>query len=191
MESKNRCEWVPLSDQLYMEYHDKEWGTPEHSDKKLFESLILQGAQAGLSWKTILYKRDNFRIAYDYFDPVKISKFDGRRVNELMQNRGIIRNKLKIMAAVENSKAFLRVQNEFGSFDEYIWKFVNYETLQNSWYDIKQIPAMSHESAAMSKDLYNRGFRFVGSTICYAYMQAMGMVNDHTTACYRHSELRE
>ncbi len=191
MESKKRCEWVTLSDPLYLEYHDNEWGTIEHSDKKLFESLIFQGFQAGLSWKTILYKRKNFIIAYDYFDPVKISQFNNQKVNELLQNRGIIKNKLKIIASVENAKAFLKIQKEFGSFDEYIWKFVNYKTIQNAWDNVKQIPSMSNESNAMSKDLYKRGFRFVGPTICYAYMQANGMVNDHTTTCYRHGELAE
>lgn len=189
MDEKTRCDWTSLSDPLYLEYHDKEWGTPEHSDPKLFELLILEGAQAGLSWRTILNKRENFRSAYANFDPVKISEFRFERIEELLQNPGIIRNRLKINAAIQNSKAVLKIQKEFGTFDEYIWQFVEHQTRQNAWNSIGQVPATSSESDAMSLELQKRGFKFVGSTICYSFMQATGMVNDHTTNCFRYGEL--
>jgi DNA-3-methyladenine glycosylase I len=183
-----RCKWS-VSDPLYNKYHDKEWGVPVHNDRKLFEMIILDGAQAGLSWLTILKKRENYRKAFDNFDPKKVAKYDKRKVNQLLKNDGIIRNKLKVEAAVTNAKAFLKVQNEFGTFDKYIWKFVNGKAIVNSWKELKEIPAFTKESDAMSKDLKQRGFKFVGSTICYAFMQAAGLVNDHTIDCFRYKEL--
>ncbi len=184
-----RCQWCG-DDQLYVEYHDKEWGVPVHNDKKLFEMLILEGAQAGLSWITILRKRKNYRKALDNFDPVKIAKYDSKKVKELLKNEGIIRNRLKIAATITNAKAFLKVKKEFGSFDKYIRQFFNGKTIINKCKDLKNIPAKTKESDAMSKDLKKRGFKFVGSTICYAFMQAVGMVNDHTTDCFRYKELK-
>jgi len=182
---KTRCQWAG-NDPLYQEYHDKEWGIPVHDDRKLFEMLILEGAQAGLSWITILRKRENYRIAFDNFDAKKIAKYDSKKVKQLLQNEGIIRNRLKINAAIINAKLFLEVQKESGSFDKYIWKFVNDKPIINRWKNLKEIPAKTKESDAMSKDLKKRGFKFVGSTICYAFMQAVGMVNDHTIDCFRY-----
>jgi len=182
---KTRCQWAG-NDPLYQEYHDKEWGIPVHDDRKLFEMLILEGAQAGLSWITILRKRENYRIAFDNFDAKKIAKYDSKKVKQLLQNEGIIRNRLKINAAIINAKLFLEVQKESGSFDKYIWKFVNDKPIINRWKNLKEIPAKTKESDAMSKDLKKRGFKFVGSSICYAFMQAVGMVNDHTIDCFRY-----
>jgi DNA-3-methyladenine glycosylase I len=186
--SKIRCKWAG-EDPLYCDYHDKEWGKPVHDDQLLFEFLILEGAQAGLSWITILRKRENYRKAFDNFDPNVMVNYTPEKVDELMQNEGIIRNKLKINSAIKNAKAFLEVQKEFGSFDKYIWSFTDGKTIQNSWKDMSEVPASTPESEAMSKNLKKRGFKFVGPTICYALMQATGMVNDHTTNCFRHKEV--
>ena len=180
---KKRCAWA--NNELAILYHDEEWGVPVHDDRLLFEFLILEGAQAGLSWNTILNKRNNYRRAFDGFDPKRVAKYDRRKVKELLADAGIVRNKLKIAAAIENAKAFLRVQDEFGSFDRYIWQFVGGKPRLNKWRSLKQVPAHTAESDAMSKDLRTRGFKFVGSTICYAFMQAVGMVNDHTVDCFR------
>lgn len=184
-----RCEWVPNGDPIYRDYHDREWGVPVHDDRLLFEFLILEGAQAGLSWATILKKRENFRAAFDHFDPKKIASYDERKVASLLANPGIIRNKLKIAAAIRNAQAFLEVQAFYGSFDAYIWQFVEGKPLVNHWKSLKGIPAHTPLSDAMSKDLKQRGFKFVGSTICYAFMQAVGMVNDHTVDCFRYQEI--
>jgi len=172
-----------------MEYHDNEWGVPVHDDRKLFEMLILEGAQAGLSWITILKKRENYRKAFDNFDPTTIARYDARKKRQLLRNEGIVRNRLKIDAAIGNAKACLAVQREFGSFDAYIWQFVGTKPKQNHGKSLKEIPTKTSASEAMSKDLKKLGFRFVGPTICYAFMQAVGMVNDHITACYRHHQL--
>jgi DNA-3-methyladenine glycosylase I len=185
---KPRCAWS-ASDPLYIAYHDHEWGVPLHDDKRLFEMLTLEGAQAGLSWITILKKRENYRKAFDNFDPRKIAKYDARKVRELLQNEGIVRNKLKIAATISNAKAFLDVQKKIGSFDKYIWQFVGGRPIKNKRESLKDIPPTTPESDAMSKDLKKRGFRFVGSTICYAFMQATGMVNDHVIWCFRHKEV--
>jgi len=190
---KTRCAWLDHSGkatELDIKYHDEEWGVPVHDDRLLFEFLILEGAQAGLSWTTILKKRDDYRKAYDNFDPKKITKYTEAKQKKLLQNPGIVRNRLKVAASVTNAKAFLEVQKEFGSFDAYIWEFVGNNTIQNSWKSANQIPATTQESDAMSKDLKKRGFKFVGPTICYAFMQATGMVNDHTTDCFRYRELK-
>lgn len=181
----SKCAWAS-SDPLYQKYHDEEWGVPVHDDRKLFEMLILEGAQAGLSWITILRKRENYRKAFNNFDAKKIAKYDSKKVKELLQNEGIVRNKLKIAAAIQNAKCFLEIQKEFGSFDKYIWQFVNGKQITNKWKSLKEIPAKTKESDAMGKDLKKRGFKFVGSTICYAFMQAVGMVNDHTVDCFRY-----
>ncbi|MFC1538174.1 DNA-3-methyladenine glycosylase I [Candidatus Latescibacterota bacterium] len=186
--TKIRCQWA-CENKLYIDYHDTEWGVPVHDDRLLFEFLILEGMQAGLSWLTVLKKRDNYRIAFDKFEAEKIARYDSKKIAELLGNEGIIRNRLKIGAAIENAGVFLEVRREFGSFDRYIWDFVNGDTIQNSWNDIHEIPPETKESAAMSKDLKKRGFRFVGPTICYAFMQAVGMVNDHIIGCFRYSEL--
>jgi len=170
-------------------YHDKEWGVPVHDDRLLFEFLILEGAQAGLSWSTILNKRDNYRKAFDNFDAQKIAKYDSRKIKKLLADPGIVRNKLKVSAAVQNAKAFLAVQKEFGNFDAYIWSFVNNQPIRNNFKKMKDVPARTPESDAMSKDLLNRGFKFVGSTICYAFMQGVGMVNDHIADCFRHDQI--
>lgn len=183
----SRCQWVG-SDTLYQKYHDEEWGVPVHDDRKLFEMLILEGAQAGLSWITILRKRENYKKAFDNFDAKKIAKYDSKKIKELLNNEGIVRNKLKINAAVINAKLFLDIQKEFGSFDQYIWQFVNYKTIINHWKNLKELPPKTKESDAMSKDLKKHGFKFVGSTICYAFMQAVGMVNDHSTNCFRYKK---
>ncbi len=185
---KTRCQWCG-DDPLYVKYHDEEWGLPLHDDRKLFEFLILDGAQAGLSWITILRKRENYRNAFDDFDPEKIAAYNEKKINELLNNSGIVRNKLKINAAVENAKVFRKVQKEFGTFDKYIWRFVNNKPINNRWKSIGEIPSTSKESEIMSKDLKKCGFKFVGSTICYAFMQAAGMVNDHIIDCFRYSEI--
>ena len=184
-----RCEWASVDDPLYLEYHDKEWGVPIHDDRVLFEFLTLEGAQAGLSWGTILRKRDNFRRAFAGFDPRTVARFGRGDVSRLLGDAGIIRNKLKIQSAIQNAKAFLEVQKEFGSFDSYSWRFVGGKPKVNKWRTQKEIPATTSESEALSKDLLSRGFRFVGPTICYAHMQATGMVNDHLTSCFRYKEL--
>jgi len=171
-----------------IEYHDKEWGVPVHDDRVLFEFLILEGAQAGLSWETILNKRENYRRAFDRFDAAKIARYDGKKVRSLMADAGIVRNKLKIASTISNAKAFLEIQKEFGSFDRYIWQFVGGKPRINRWKSSQRLPALTPESDAMSKDLKKRGFRFVGSTICYAFMQATGMVNDHSSDCIRRGE---
>lgn len=184
-----RCPWAKETNPLYMAYHDEEWGLPVHDDRLLFEFLILEGAQAGLSWETILNKRQNYRKAFAMFDPKKVAKFDLKKQRELLKNPGIVRNRLKIAAAIQNAKAFLQVQKEFGSFDAYIWRFVNGRPIVNSWSDFKKIPPRTAESDAMSKDLKKRGFKFIGSTICYAFMQAVGMVNDHLVGCFRYRKV--
>lgn len=179
-----RCEWCG-NDPLYIAYHDHEWGIPVHDDPKLFEMLILEGAQAGLSWITILRKRDSYRAAFDGFDPLKVAAYDEAKVAALLVNPGIVRNRLKINAAIQNAQAFLAVQAEFGSFDTYIWQFVGGRPLVNHWTRLADIPAQTPEAEAMSKDLKKRGFKFVGPTICYAFMQATGLVNDHVVNCFR------
>ncbi len=184
-----RCEWVPADNPLYVAYHDQEWGLPVHDDRLLFEFLILEGAQAGLSWLTILKKRENYRKAFDNFDPNKVANYGEEKVAELLENAGIIRNRLKIRAAITNAQCFLKIQKEFGTFDNYMWQFVNGETKKNSWKSIAEIPTKTAESDAMSKDLKKRGFKFIGSTICYAHMQAVGMVNDHTVDCFRYNQV--
>jgi DNA-3-methyladenine glycosylase I len=181
-----RCQW-PRTD-LSISYHDEEWGVPRHDDRTLFEFLILEGAQAGLSWETILKKRENYRQAFDNFDAGLVAQYDQRRVNRLLADPGIIRNELKIKAAIENARAFLAVQEEFGSFDLYVWRFVGGRPIKNRWV-LAEIPAHTVESDAMSKDLKRRGFKFVGTTICYAFMQAIGMVNDHEKDCFRYKEI--
>jgi DNA-3-methyladenine glycosylase I len=185
---KTRCAWAgDLA--LMIAYHDREWGVPLHDDQGLFEFLILEGAQAGLSWATILKKRDNYRQAFADFDPRQVARFDVAKMQELLGDPGIIRNRLKVNAAVTNAQALLNVQDEFGSFDAYIWQFAEGKPIQNRWKSLAEIPSQTAESEAMSKDLKRRGFKFVGPTICYAFMQAVGMVNDHTTDCYRYREL--
>lgn len=183
-----RCAWA--RDPLSIRYHDEEWGVPQHRDRVLFEFLILEGAQAGLSWSTILNKRAAYRRAFDRFDPRKVAAFDEARIARLLQDEGIVRNRLKIRGAVRNAQAFLAVQKEFGSFDRYIWNFAGGHALQNGWRQLGQIPARTDASDAMSRDLRKRGFTFVGSTICYAFMQATGMVNDHLVDCFRYRQLR-
>ena len=181
---KVRCTWCG-TDPLYVSYHDTEWGVPSHDDRHLFEMLILEGAQAGLSWSTILKKRENYRKAFDNFNVKKVSQYDSKKVNALLNDAGIVRNKLKIAATIQNAKAFLEVQKEFGSFDKYIWQFVNHKQKKNTIKDMKDLVAKTPESDAMSKDLLKRGFKFVGSTICYAFMQAVGMVDDHFVGCFK------
>ncbi len=184
-----RCAW-PGDDPIMIAYHDVEWGVPVHDDRVHFEYIILDGAQAGLSWKTVLHKRNGYRDAFANFDPEVVAHYDEQKIEALLQDPSIIRNRLKVAGAVKNARAFLTVQEEFGSFNEYIWQFVDGEPIHNTWKDMSRIPAESPEARAMSKDLKARGFTFVGPTICYAYMQAAGMVNDHTINCFRHSELR-
>ncbi|MEO8128648.1 MAG: DNA-3-methyladenine glycosylase I [Bryobacteraceae bacterium] len=181
--TKTRCRWA--SNELSIPYHDQEWGVPQHDDRVLFEFLILEGAQAGLSWDTILKKRENYRAAFHSFDPQRVSKYSDRDVTRLLNDSGIVRNRLKIASAIGNAKLFLEVQKEFGSFDKYIWGFVGGKPRINGWKSHDHLPASTPESDAMSRDLKKRGFRFVGTTICYAFMQATGMVNDHTTDCFR------
>lgn len=180
-----RCEWCG-DDPLYIDYHDHEWGVPLHDDRKLFEMLILEGAQAGLSWITILRKRENYRNAFDNFEPEKVARYDHGKVDDLLANPGIVRNKLKVNAAIQNAHALLAVQHEFGSFDSYIWQFVDGQPKRNKFKALQEIPAKTAESQAMSKALLKRGFKFVGPTICYAFMQAVGMVNDHVAGCFRY-----
>jgi DNA-3-methyladenine glycosylase I len=183
-----RCAWAG-TDPLYVAYHDDEWGAPVHDDRTLFEFLILEGAQAGLSWSTILKKRENYRQAFDHFHARKIARYDALKIARLLSDPGIVRNRRKIEAAIQNARAFLAVQREFGSFDAYLWQFVGGRPKQNAWQTLDQIPAQTPESVAMSKDLVKRGFRFVGPTICYALMQAVGMVNDHVESCFRYREI--
>jgi len=185
---KIRCGWAG-SDPLYCHYHDDEWGVPVHDDRLLFEFLILEGAQAGLSWITILKKREAYRLAFSNFDPAAVAAFDDEKVLELLSNAGIVRNRLKIASALTNARAFLDVQKEFGSFDRYIWSFTGGVTLQNCWGGLADVPVSTAEAERMSRELKKRGFRFVGPTICYAFMQAVGMVNDHTLDCFRRAEL--
>ena len=182
-----RCAWA--RNDLATQYHDREWGVPLHDDRAFFEFLILEGAQAGLSWDTILRKRDNYRLAFDRFDPKKVARYDRRKVKALLGNEGIVRNRLKISSAIENAKAFLAVQEEFGSFDRYIWRFVGGKPRVNGWKTIGRVPSRTAESDAMSQDLKQRGFKFVGSTICYAFMQATGLVNDHVVDCFRYRQV--
>ena len=185
-----RCEW-PAEDELMIRYHDEEWGVPVHDDRKLFEFMVLDGAQAGLSWSTVLKKRENYREAFDNFDPKLVAEYNEGKIEELMSNSGIIRNRRKIEGAIKNARAFLEVQKEFGSFDKYIWEFVGGKPIVNSWRTLSQIPATSPESDVMSKDLKRRGFTFVGTTICYAFMQAAGMVNDHVVECFRYAQIND
>jgi len=182
-----RCAWArnPLS----IAYHDQEWGVPVHNDRTLFEFLILEGAQAGLSWDTILQKRERYRAVFDRFDPKKVARYDARKVRSLLGDPGIVRNRLKVKSAIENARSFLRVQEEFGSFDRYVWQFVDGRPHVNRWKAMKQVPARSETSDALSKDLKKWGFNFVGTTICYAFMQAVGMVNDHLVGCFRHEQV--
>jgi DNA-3-methyladenine glycosylase I len=186
--TRQRCAWIG-NDPLYCTYHDREWGVPLHDDRALFEFLLLEGAQAGLSWITILRKRANYRAAFDGFDAQCIARYDANKIESLLQNPGIVRNRFKIEAAVNNAQRFLEVQAEFGSFDAFIWQFVGGQPIQNAWRSLDKVPASTPESDAMSKELKRRGFKFVGSTICYAHMQATGMVNDHVTGCFRYREL--
>jgi len=186
--TKQRCGWAG-EDPLYVAYHDQEWGVPLHDDRKLFEFLVLEGAQAGLSWITILRKRENYRAAFDGFDPEQVARYDRRKVRKLLANPGIIRNRLKIEAAITNARAYLAVQEEWGGFDPYLWRFVDGRPKLNAWKSLKQLPARTKVSDRLSKDLISRGFKFVGSTICYAHMQAVGMVNDHLVDCFRHREV--
>jgi DNA-3-methyladenine glycosylase I len=187
--SHKRCHWA--SSALNIPYHDQEWGVPLHDDAKLFELLILEGAQAGLSWDTILQKRARYREVFDRFDPEKVARYDKKKVRQLLADAGIIRNRLKIDSTISNARSFLKIQEEFGSFDAYIWRFVDGRPKQNAWKTHQRVPARTAESDAMSKDLKKRGFRFVGSTICYAFMQATGMVNDHVVNCFRYQELKK
>jgi DNA-3-methyladenine glycosylase I len=186
---KHRCEWCG-DDPSYISYHDLEWGVPAHDDVHLYEMLVLEGAQAGLSWLTILRKRENYRKAFARFEPEVVAAYSEDDVQRLLADAGIVRNRLKIESAVRNARAFLNVQEEYGSFDSYIWRYVDHSPLQSSWSSLAEVPARTEHSDAMSKDLKRRGFNFVGSTICYAFMQAVGMVNDHTVYCYRHDEIR-
>jgi len=187
--ARTSCEW-PGSDPLMMQYHDEEWGTPVHDDRKHFEFLILEGAQAGLSWRTILYRRDEYRRAYAGFDPERVAAYGKREVRRLLADSGIIRNRLKVEASIRNARAFLELQRAFGSFDAYVWRFVGGRPKRNAWRSLKQLPATTPESDALSRDLKQRGFAFVGSTIIYAHMQAVGMVNDHLVHCFRYRHLR-
>lgn len=186
---KPRCAWVPSQDPLYQVYHDTEWGVPVYDDKKIFEFLVLESAQAGLSWITILRKRENYRIAFADFDPTKVAQFTPAKVQALLVNPGIIRNRLKIEAAINNAKCYLKIQQAFGTFAHYIWSFVDHKPVKNNWHSIKEVPAKTAIAEALSKDLKKRGFKFLGPTIIYSHMQATGMVNDHTVDCFRHKEL--
>ena len=189
METLTRCSWVPLNKPLYVKYHDEEWGLPVHEDRKLFEFLLLESTQAGLSWYLILRKRENFRMAFNQFEPQKIASYTHDKIEELLHNKGIIRNRRKIEATITNAKVFLHIQKEFGSFDIFIWKFVNGTPILNHWETEQQIPSKTTLSTIISKELRNRGFKFVGATTIYAYMQAIGMVNDHLVHCFRHTEV--
>ncbi len=185
-----RCDWCG-DDNLYLRYHDKEWGVPVHSDRKLFEFLILEGVQAGLSWITVLRKRPAYREAFDRFDFIKVANFNQRKIDTLLKNRGLVRNRLKMQAAVKNARAFIEVREEFGTFNRFIWQFTDGETIHNRFRSMQEVPANTPISDAMSKELKRRGFTFVGSTICYAFMQATGMVNDHLVDCYRYQQLKQ
>ena len=189
MDDVRRCDWA--KGELYIEYHDTEWGVPVHDDRTLFEFLILEGAQAGLSWITILKKRPAYRKAFDHFDPARVARYGAKQVQALLADEGIVRNRLKIESAVRNAGAFLAVQEKFGTFDRYVWGFVGGKPRQNAWRSLREVPATTPESDALSKDLRRRGFRFVGPTVCYAFMQAVGLVNDHVVGCFRHAELVE
>jgi DNA-3-methyladenine glycosylase I len=189
VDEPRRCGWAPIGVPNYLAYHDEEWGVPVHDDARLFEMLVLEGAQAGLSWSTILNKRDGYRKAFAGFDPAKVARFTPAKVESLLQDRGIVRNRLKVEAAVANAKATLAVQRELESLDVYLWSFVGGEPIVNRWRRLGEIPAETEESRAMSKELKRRGFRFVGPTVCYAFMQAVGMVNDHEVSCFRYPEL--
>jgi DNA-3-methyladenine glycosylase I len=189
MENKTRCQWAPLDKPLYVSYHDEEWGVPVHDERMLFEFLALEGAQAGLSWYTILNKRENYRAAFDDFHPEKVARYDQKKIESLLQNPGIVRNRRKVEATVTNAQAFLKVQEEFGSFDKYIWDFTDGKPIINTFKSLKEIPPFTPLSEVISKDLKKRGFKFVGSTIVYAHMQATGMVNDHTVDCFRYKEV--
>lgn len=182
-----RCGWA--KNDLTIQYHDAEWGVPVHDDRRLFEFLILEAAQSGLSWDTVLRKRENYRAAFDNFDAEKIARYDAKKVESLLQNEGIIRNRLKIVSAIQNARGFLKTQDEFGSFDSYVWQFVDDKPIKNSWENLREVPAKTSVSDRMSKDLRKRGFSFVGSTIMYAFMQACGLVNDHLTNCFRYNEV--
>ena len=186
LKSIYRCPWS-LSSELMMKYHDEEWGVPIHDDRKLFEFMVLDTFQAGLSWSTILNKRENFKKALDNFQPEKIARYTDTKIQKLLSDEGIIRNKLKILGTVNNAKNFIKIQKEYGSFDKFIWQFTGYKTIKNRWKDVKQIPPRTAHSDAMSEALYEKGFKFVGSTICYAFMQAVGMVNDHLVKCHRYN----
>ncbi|MDE1858512.1 MAG: DNA-3-methyladenine glycosylase I [Thaumarchaeota archaeon] len=189
MKERRRCGWSSAQEPLYRDYHDKEWGVPVHDDRVLFEFLVLEGAQAGLSWWTILRKRENFRRAFDRFEPEKVARYGRGKVGRLLADPGIVRNRLKVASAIQNARALLKVREEFGSFDSYIWGLVGGEPKINRWRTLKAVPATTPEAVAMSRDLGRRGFRFVGPTICYAFMQATGMVNDHVVDCFRYCEL--
>jgi len=191
MRDRLRCGWVNLKNELYVHYHDDEWGVPVHDDQKLFEMLILEGAQAGLSWETVLKKRENYREAFDHFDPQKVAKYGAKTIESLLHNVGIIRNRLKITSAIQNAQVCIEIQNEFGSFDEYLWGFVNHTPIQNRYKSINELPAQTDLSEKISKDLKKRGMNFVGSTIVSAFMQAVGMVNDHEVGCFRYREVKE
>ena len=188
--SETRCKWA-TGDPLILEYHDNEWGIPEHDDRRLFEFLVLEGAQAGLSWLTVLKKRENYRKSFDNFDPGKVARYDSRKVRALLADEGIIRNRLKVAGAIQNAKAFQALQQEFGSFDAYVWRFVGGEPITNGWRSLRELPATTTESDTMSQALRKRDFKFVGSTICYAYMQAVGMVDDHVVSCFRRDAKRK
>ena len=190
VDKRTRCPWA-ARDPLLMAYHDQEWGVPVHNDRALFEFLILEGAQAGLSWSTILRKRPAYREAFDGFNPHKIAEYDESKLAALLSNAGIVRNRLKVQAAVTNARAFIAIQKEAGKFDSYIWQFVSGQPVQNSWRNVQEVPARTEQSDQMSKELAKRGFKFVGSTICYAFMQATGMVNDHLIDCFRHLDLKK
>ena len=186
---KRRCEWVPTGDPLYLEYHDQEWGVPSHDDRHLFELLTLEGAQAGLSWATILHKREGYHTAFAGFDLASVARFDRRRIERLLRNPAIVRNRLKVESAVSNARQVLAVQKDMGSFDAYVWQFVGGAPIVGRWRTLGDLPAETVESRAMSKDMKRRGFRFVGPTVCYSFMQAAGLVNDHVTTCFRYREL--
>ncbi|HEU0189081.1 MAG TPA: DNA-3-methyladenine glycosylase I [Gallionella sp.] len=188
--NKQRCAWAG-DDALYRQYHDTEWGVPLHDDRRLFEFMVLEGAQAGLSWITILRKRDHYRAAFDDFDAKRVAAYDANKIESLLRNTGIVRNRLKLTASVVNAQKFLDVRDEFGSFDKFIWQFVEGKPIQNTWRSHDLVPANTQESDTMSKELKRRGFKFVGTTICYAYMQAVGMVNDHTVNCFRYAQLSD
>jgi len=184
-----RCEWVPEGNEIYRDYHDTEWGVPLHDDRLFFEAIILDGVQAGLSWMTVLKKREHYRKVYDNFDVIKVSQYKSEKIQDLLNDKGIIRNRLKVNASITNAEAFIKIQKEFGSFDNYVWGFVNGRTIINKWKYLKELPTRSEESDLMSSDLKKRGFKFIGTTICYAFMQATGLINDHVVDCFRYKEV--